>query len=424
MNAAARHGNAAAIFKLAGRVVTRLGYHGASVSLSMSIDVLARVSARPGGSFSWGRRVCPWLIALVALDAGCRREQSKIPAVAAFLDSEPAGWLKGQTHVHSGNSSDSNTPPADVVRYYAEHGYDFIVFTDHNRVTRMPSAGSMQVIAGAELTQNLPVCDPPAAGVQGCNLHMNALFAGPDAPRVISFPVVGSLARIDVYQRALDVTRASFALAQLNHPNFRWGADAEIVTELARRGVKLMEIANGSGDCDDAGDANHPSTEALWDHALTAGQTLYGVATDDAHHYYDADAVRSRGEPTYEGNRGWVMVRAARNPQAIVAALQAGDFYASTGVRLRNVETSTAAMEIDVAPETPGDCDFVFIGSGGRELARTRGRTAKLSFSGLASDYVRAVVMDGSGHKAWLQPIRIRRDSGAAGNAASTTRAP
>ena len=53
-------------------------------------------------------------------------------------------------------------------------------------------------------------------------------------------------------------------------------------------------MANQSSDVANEGDAAHLSTEALWDAVLTAGGTLYGVATDDAHHYADADAVRAR----------------------------------------------------------------------------------------------------------------------------------
>jgi hypothetical protein len=322
------------------------------------------------------------------------------------------GWLKGQTHLHSNNSGDSSTPPADVVRYYSERGYDFIVFTDHNRITRIPSTGPMLVIPGVELTQNLEACDPPAPEVKGCNLHMNALFVSPEAPFAVSWPADGAPARLDVYQRELGIARSYGAIAQLNHPNFRWAADSEMVTELARRGVRLMEIANGSGDCDDAGDARHPSTEVLWDRALTAGQLLFGVATDDTHHYYDAAQVRGRGEPTYEGDRGWVMVHAARTPQAIREALQAGDFYASTGVRLARIEISAASVELAVAEETPTDCEFIFIGTGGRELSRSRGRSARFSLTGLASGYVRAVVVDGAGHKAFLQPLLARHALG------------
>ena len=43
---------------------------------------------------------------------------------------EPDRFLKGELHLHSNRSGDSDTPPDEVVRWYAGHGYDFIVFTD------------------------------------------------------------------------------------------------------------------------------------------------------------------------------------------------------------------------------------------------------------------------------------------------------
>src|SRR5262249_41660084 len=67
--------------------------------------------------------------AAVALDA-------RAPDAAAPPDASPTiGWLRGSTHVHALPSGDSETPVADVVRWYEDHGYDFIVLTDHNKVT-------------------------------------------------------------------------------------------------------------------------------------------------------------------------------------------------------------------------------------------------------------------------------------------------
>ena len=41
-------------------------------------------------------------------------------------------WLKGNLHTHT-NLSDGDSEPADVCRYYADRGYDFISITDHSR---------------------------------------------------------------------------------------------------------------------------------------------------------------------------------------------------------------------------------------------------------------------------------------------------
>ena len=43
-------------------------------------------------------------------------------------------------------------------------------------------------------------------------------------------------------------------LAQLNHPNFHYGADGPLVAALARDGLMLLEIANESWDSNDTPD--------------------------------------------------------------------------------------------------------------------------------------------------------------------------
>jgi hypothetical protein len=194
-------------------------------------------------------------------------------------------------------------------------------------------------------------------------------------------------------------------LAQLNHPNFHHGVDAALLTTLVRdHGLRFFEVANGSLDAGNAGDASHPSTEELWDRVLAAGGWLYGTATDDAHHYYDTASRAARGLPVDPGDRGFVMVRASLDRASIRAALLRGDFYASNGVLLDRVEV---LGDIEVAAASPGPHRFTLIGTGGKVLAKAEGRRARFTLAQAPSGYVRAVVEDGQGRKAWLQPIRV-----------------
>jgi hypothetical protein len=312
-------------------------------------------------------------------------------------------FLKGQLHLHSSNSGDSSTAPEAVVRWYAARGYDFIVFTDHNRVTRARGAGRMLVMPGVELTQNLATCAPPEPG-HTCNLHVNALFVSARAPFAVTIPPPPTDRRLDCYLRALQVATALGGLAQLNHPNFNYGAGDAVVKELARRGVRLLEVANEAVDSSNGGDARHPSTEALWDSALTGGLTVWGVASDDAHHYEDAGAVRARGETAYTGDRGWVMVRARREAAAIREAVSRGDFYSSNGVTLARLQVDGAAMLLEVASRSSHR--FTFIGPGGRVLKQSDGTSARFPLAG-QHGYVRSVVTDRQGHRAWIQPARL-----------------
>jgi hypothetical protein len=248
-----------------------------------------------------------------------------------------------------------------------------------------------------------------------CLLHVNALFVTPprDGKLTWAAPAAGP-ARLQIYRRALATTRALGGIAQLNHPNFHHAADAALVTTLAGEGLALMEIANRSWDSNDVpAERGRPSTEAIWDQALTAGANVFGTATDDAHHYYDAAVAGARGDAVFPGDLGFVMVRAAKQPAAIRDALARGDFYASTGVLLARAAGVAAGpagtLDIAVDARSPGPHAFTFIGAGGRVLARSQGRSASFRLGEARGGYVRVVVEDSRGRRAWLQPVRVPR---------------
>lgn len=171
-------------------------------------------------------------------------------ALAACHHSTPSAYLKGQLHVHTSNSGDSKTSPERVASWYAEHGFDFIVLTDHNHISTLAD-GNLLVIPGVELTQNLETCDPPRGTT--CNLHVNALFLTDTRP--LAWTPGGHATRLDLYESALEETRRRGGIAQLDHPNFHWGADAALITELVKRGLVLFEVANESSDVANDGDA-------------------------------------------------------------------------------------------------------------------------------------------------------------------------
>jgi len=100
---------------------------------------------------------------------------------------------------------------------------------------------------------------------------------------------------------------------------------------------RFFEVYNGHAMVNNHGDGLRAGTERMWDVILSlrlaAGETpIYGLANDDAHHYAASQETVARP------GRGWVAVRAPRlAPHALIDALEAGDFYASTGVELRDV---------------------------------------------------------------------------------------
>lgn len=321
-----------------------------------------------------------------------------MPVPAVMPEEE---WLKGQLHMHTANSRDSETPVEVALRWYTARGFDFAVVTDHNFITAPRWTGPLVVVPGVELTQNSEDCEPPEAPGVPCLLHVNALFVERfTAGRVVLQPPP-TRERRAIYGVALATTRSLEGVAMLNHPNFHYGAGAELLAELAGEGLALFELANAAIDSNNAGDAGHPSTEALWDAALTRGARIFATATDDAHHYEDAEAVRGRGETAYTGDRGFVVVRARRAAASIREALLRGEFYASTGVRLVSLERGPSAITLTTA--APATIEFV--GEGGAVLRTVSGTRASMSLAEAPGAYLRARVREASGAQAWTQPI-------------------
>lgn len=72
------------------------------------------------------RTVVPLLIAVTLTP--CARQEFEIP------DTDGMRWFRGCTHTHT-TMSDGDSSPEVVARWYKEHGYDFLVLSDHNVFT-------------------------------------------------------------------------------------------------------------------------------------------------------------------------------------------------------------------------------------------------------------------------------------------------
>ena len=85
---------------------------------------------------------------------------------------------------------------------------------------------------------------------------------------------------------------------------------------------------------------------------------LYGLANDDGHRYHH---IPSRGS---EPGRGWIMVLSPElSTEALLAAIEAGRFYASSGVRLRQVTSGPDGLDVAVDAEPGVRYTIDFIGT-------------------------------------------------------------
>jgi len=305
-------------------------------------------------------------------------------------------FYKGNTHSHS-LRSDGDSPPAVLAQWYRDRGYAFLAITDHNVVAdpklraEVEEAGRFVVVLGEEVSNAARV------GGRDVPVHANA---------ICSSATVGGR-RLDSVSAAVEDSVARIlaqpgAVAQLNHPNFGWALrEGDVVRA---KGAALLEVWNQHPHVQSGGDATRPSVETMWDRLLSAGHVFHGVASDDVH-----DLHRTREELGYEprpGGKGWVQVASAElTAPAICDALERGDFYSSTGVRLARVRVTSSEYSVEAAVESPVAIEF--IGSGGRLLARSTGRSATYRPLG-GEGYVRARITGAGGTRAWTQPVFLR----------------
>ena len=304
--------------------------------------------------------------------------------------SPQAVWYKGNLHTHTLNSDGDSTPDA-VVTWYRERGYHFLVLTDHNYLTSVTGLNVLHgaddkflVVKGEEITDRFD--DKP--------IHINGL----DVDRLVQPP--GGTSVVDMVQRMVDAIREARGVPSINHPNFGWAISPDELGQIQR--TRLFEVFNGHPTVNNLGGGGVPGLEETWDRILSSGKMLYGIAVDDAHTFKRPD------DPTVpRPGTGWVHVRSARfEPRALVEAVERGDFYSTTGVELRSVESSRTTLSIEVKAQPSSRYRIQFIGRQGRVLSEQTTPTASYTFKG-DEGYVRAKVIESNGKLAWIQPVPV-----------------
>jgi len=340
--------------------------------------------------FALGRSVLGLVVSVVA----------GLLAMVSLASAAEARWWKGNLHTHS-LWSDGDDFPESIADWYKEHGYHFLAMSDHNRMLegeqwvtestkhhfpealeknrrrfgadwlqrrdrqgtnqyrlktleefrgRLEEPGRFLMIPSEEIT----------SGHLSFPVHINAT----NLRKKIS--ARGGTNVLDVMQRAVDAVleqrrqTGQPMFPHINHPNFGWGITAEDLMQV--QGERFFEVYNGHPSVHN--DATHAGMERMWDIVLAwrIGKLdlppMYGLAVDDSHHYHSHGAGKSNN------GRGWVMVRSERlDPASVIAAMESGDFYSSSGVSLRRMERASKTLRIEVEAEPGVTYTIRFIGT-------------------------------------------------------------
>lgn len=349
---------------------------------------------------------------------------SSLPAARAAQTPEAAAsprWFKGNLHTHS-LWSDGDDYPEMIADWYKRAGYHFLGISDHNVVqvgTRwfelkapvsiggtvnqrgggpvldkyvrrfgpdwvevreeagkrsvrlkpleeyrslLEESGRFLMIPSEEITSSWKRPKTATTPEMGGPVHINITN-----PRELVPPSDADNA-VTVMDRVLEAVEAQRTktgqpmFAHINHPNFRYGITAEEMAEVKRQ--RFFEVYNGHPGVINDGDETHLSMDAMWDLMLTRRLAelglgvVYGVGTDDSHHYHQIGLGKSNT------GRGWVMVRAKHlTAESMVKAMEAGDFYASSGVELTDVRREGNELAVTIKAEPGVTYRTQFIGT-------------------------------------------------------------
>lgn len=300
---------------------------------------------------------------------------------------ESPSWLKGNIHTHS-FWSDGNQFPEMIASWYKQQGYDFLALSDHNILSKgekwMPisalkSRGGNDILdkyldaygkdwvhtrgEGNKLEVRLRTLEEFRVGLekdgdflmiqseeisdrsQGVPVHMNATNIQELIP-----PVGGTTVREAMANNLRAVAEQARKTGKpivlhLNHPNFGYAVTAEDLAAVVQE--RFVEIYNGHPGVNVLGDDDHASVEKIWDIVNTIrlaqlfAPPLFGVGTDDSHHYH--------GRGTSRPGRSWIMVRGDElDADVITEKITRGDFYSSSGVKLIDVVYNSKKQKLDL----------------------------------------------------------------------------
>ncbi len=298
-------------------------------------------------------------------------------------------WYKGNTHCHTTNS-DGDELPRRVVRWYRDHGYNFLLITDHDYITEIKYLDTDKnddfiLIPGEEVTD----------WFNDARVHVNAI----NITECIEPQRGNSI--VETLQNNVDAIVNAGGIAQINHPNREWSfTDAEI-SQI--KNARLLEVYNFTYASNNFSAGGALGMEEIWDRLLSGGFLLYGVASDDSH-YYISEFRPGKAHP----GTGWIMVKAKElSPQAIVQALENGNFYMTIGVLLKDVIITENEYIIEIEQYNDRKYTTYFIGKDGTILEEVYGTRAVYSFKG-DELYVRARIFASSGEFACTQPFFLK----------------
>ncbi len=301
-------------------------------------------------------------------------------------------WYKGNIHTHSTNS-DGDSSPEHVASWYKNNKYDFLVLSDHNHLTILDEGNTKKdkwplLVPGEEITIREINGSPAALHINGIGIKSLITPASYES-------------NIDGINDVVEKVNSQGGLASINHPNYQWWVSVDDIKY--SKDAWAFEVFNGHMHSNNEGSLKSMSTEEIWDDILSSGKLIYGVASDDAHHFTE-EFSSTRSNP----GRGWIYVKSkSLSVEEIVKSMRNGDFYSSTGVELENLEISRSKIYLKIKKRPAKEKQkytIRVINDSGLVFFEKEGDELEVDTEGMKK-YCRVVIRSSEGTNAWIQPF-------------------
>ena len=296
----------------------------------------------------------------------------------------PGSWFRGNTHTHS-TESDGRLPVAARFDAYREAGYDFLVLTDHGKVSDVSSFSDDRFLAisGSELHPENPY--------GGATYHLVALNVYEPIDVAGKHP-----------NEVIEIVRSRGGHVIIAHP---YWCGHTLYDLLPLEGCFAVEVYN-----DTCAGIGKSTSEVQWDDLLDRGRRFVGIACDDAH------------GTEHDCFHGWIQVKSPElSREAILQAILSGAYYSTAGPEILDldlVETQTQGADgeakcmrkITVKSSPARSIVFKAQRYFGRRCLPAAGQlleAAEYTLNGNES-YVRVEVTDELGRKAWSNPFFLK----------------
>ena len=272
-------------------------------------------------------------------------------------------YFRTNLHTHT-NLTDGVPSPKEMKQIYKDKGYSILSITDHNIIMDFSELNDEDFLMLTGVEYNINQEGWAANRLRCKTYHLNFIAKEPDnlwmpflpgAPKDAARPYVekctdGGYPRvydIEVINKIIEEANQRGFLVMYNHPTWSLQSYPDYAP---LKGLWGTEIVNGDAARGGCGDRDN---SRVFCDLVNLGNKIFPLGADDAHGPGSAGLA-------------WIMLGAEKlEYRSAIAALEKGDFYASTGPEIYELSLTDNLLHIRCS-----DAQFITLESGGRYYKR------------------------------------------------------